>query len=45
MTESKKGRLGISRITAILKQKGNNAVIKWQSADFSPNEQIAVFFY
>ena len=43
MTEIKKGRLGNSRITAILKQKGNIAVIKWQSADFPPNEEIAFF--
>ena len=35
--------MGTSRITAILKQKGNIAVISWQSADFPPNEQIAVF--
>ena len=44
MTEIKKGRLGTSRITAILKQKGNIAVIKWQSADFPQNEQITVLF-
>ena len=36
MTEIKKERFGTSRITAILKQKGN-------IADFSPYEQIAVF--
>ena len=43
MAEIKKGRLGISRTTAILKQEGNNAVFQWQSADFPPNQQIAVF--
>jgi hypothetical protein len=43
VTETKKGRLSTSRITAISKQKGNIAVIYWQSADFPPNQQIAVF--
>ena len=43
VTEIKKGRLGTSRTTAILKQEGNNDVISWQSADFPPNQQIAFF--
>ena len=43
MAEIKKGRLGTSRTTAILKQEGNNAVIYWQSADFPPISRLLFF--
>ena len=43
MTETKKRRFGTSRKTKILKQKGNNSIIEWQSADFPQISRLLFF--